>query len=73
MKIRPSDLYFIHDEWLAFIFDRAVITFGAALRAELENVEGKKKEQVEYKRQQLLDKWLGNPRKFADPANRIRG
>jgi hypothetical protein len=72
MGIRPSELYGVHDEWLAFCFDRAVVVFGGALRDELESVESKTKEQGEHKRMLILAKWLGEKPKFADPADRMK-
>jgi hypothetical protein len=76
MGIRPSELYGIRDEWMAFCFDRAVITFGNSLKHELENAgdkPDKKSREIQRKREAILSKWLRLPRKFADPAKMMRG
>lgn len=56
----------------AYCFDRAVTVFGTALKAELDGVEGKKKEEIERKRQRILSKWIPEASAgFRDPAKRI--
>lgn len=51
-----------------YCFDRAVITFGAALEAELDSIEGKNAKAVQAKKTRLLGKWLDEPVRFRDPA-----
>jgi len=78
----PSDLYFIHDEFTAWSFNRAVYTFGSELEADLDASEkgAKSTAQARRKRQMCMDKWMRTgidpeaqpPRKFADPAARMK-
>jgi hypothetical protein len=72
---RPSELLHIEDELTAYYFDRAIFTFGKAVEAELERVsqqgKGKSKRtqaQINMARQQVLNRWVGGPRQFRDPA-----
>lgn len=70
---RPSQLINVQSDWQAFCLDRAVATFGNALKAELESVEGKNAKAVERKRSQILGRWIPEAReqrKFADPGRR---
>jgi hypothetical protein len=60
-------MYGIKGEFRQFCFDRAVMTFGGALEAELDAVEGKNKQAIERKRARILDKWLDRPLKFREP------
>lgn len=60
-------MYAIHGEFRRFCFDRAVITFGMALEAELDSVEGKNDKTINAKRSRMLDTWLGRPLKFRSP------
>lgn len=70
---RPSDLVNVQSDWTAFCFDRAVATFGNALQAELDSVEGKNNKVIASKREQVLRKWIPearSTRKFKDPGKR---
>ena len=78
MKVRPSELVLSEEcreeaPMLALSVDRAVVTFGDALRSELESAKGKNEQQVAGKRQQILMRWLPELRKtqkqFRDPAD----
>jgi hypothetical protein len=66
----------VTDQPAAFYLDRAVFTFGSALEAELDQVsqtKGKKKQsegQIALARQQVMARWLGTKRRFADPVKR---
>ena len=60
-------MYGIKGELRQVCFDRAVMTFGMALEAELDAVEGKNKQAIERKRARLLDVWLDRPLKFREP------
>lgn len=75
---RPSDLLGLQENsHTAFCFDRACAVFGNALKAELDAVEGKKKKEIERKREQILSKWFNSearsteaqPKKFRDPGS----
>lgn len=61
-------MYAIQGDFRRFCFDRAVTTFGSALEAELDGVEGKTKQQRDMKRSRILDKWLDRPLKFRNPV-----
>jgi hypothetical protein len=52
----------------AYCFDNAVSTFGVALDAELDSVEGKNSREITQKRDRILRKWLGLPMKFRNPG-----
>lgn len=61
-------MYAIQGEFRRFCFDRAVLTFGSALEAELDSVEGKNEKTRNAKRSRVLDKWLDRPLKFRNPT-----
>lgn len=72
-QTRPSQLLNIDNDWQAFCLDRAVATFGNALKAELDSVEGKNNKEIQRKRESILRKWIpeaSSERKFADPGKR---
>lgn len=77
-RCRASELLDIRDPWTAYQLDRAVYSFGSALSAELEGVEGKNKNEIERKRLRVITKWLPkavdasgtSDGRFADPASR---
>lgn len=66
---RPSELYDIEDPYVAFCFDQAVAAWGNHVVTELDDVEGKTKEQVEMKRNMKLNDLLGLQTPFAAPPN----
>jgi hypothetical protein len=72
---RPSNLLAIEDDYVAYCLDQAVGYFGRHLEAELEKAgsDAKNDEEAQWKRQRVLDKYLGEEDKhqrgrFADPA-----
>lgn len=70
---RPSELVGIESDWVAFCFDRAVATFGNALKSELDGVEGKDAKAIQRRREQILRIWIPEAaakRKFRDPGRR---
>lgn len=78
-SVRPSELLGLEPRSLeAYCLDEAVATFGNALSAELEGVEGKTAAAIEARRNQILEQWLETsvsdedievPKgHFADPA-----
>ena len=78
MKCRPSELYGITETVQAFCFDRAVVIFGSALRAELEGAKGKTEKSAQASRRRILKKWIPEAttdstgkRKFRDPASEV--
>lgn len=70
---RPSVMLGITDHFTAFQVDEAVGTFGNLVHAEMDDVEGKKKEEIRGKRQMVLDRILGFETKFkAPPAGTVK-
>lgn len=70
---RPSELLGIESDWTAFCLDRAIATFGNALKGELEAVEGKNSKTIQAKRGQVLRNWIPEARetrRFKDPARK---
>jgi hypothetical protein len=61
-------VYSITGAFRQYCFDRAVITFGAALEAELDSVEGRNAKAIQAKKSRLLSKWLDEAPRFRDPA-----
>lgn len=74
LQTRPSQIYFIHDEVTAWCFDRAVMAFGTAVDADVDEAIHKSKNTNAAKAnaQRTLRKWLskkGDTRgMFRDPA-----
>lgn len=70
-KSRPADILAIDDEVVAYCLDQAVHFIGTTIRGDLEAVEGKTQQEMDQKRQGVLNKYFsdGEPaRQFADPA-----
>lgn len=82
LRTRPSDLYGIHDELLAYFFDRAVYTFGTAVEADVREASEGSKDNAQAKRKAMLrlNVWLTDPepevqsapKKFRDPMERLK-
>jgi len=78
MGVRPSEVYGIRDEFRAFCFDRAVVTFGKAMEADIKEAVGKSKTQAGAKMaaSRRISRWLDDdpdkPLKglYRDPARR---
>lgn len=73
MSCRPSTLLSIDDQLAAFCFDRAVFSFGTALKSELDSVKGKTEKEIENAQERVIRKWipdLPTSKKYADPAAR---
>lgn len=68
MRARPSDLLGVTDAFMAYSIDNAVFTFGTALQNELDNVEGKNKNELKRKRERILQQWLELEQKFREPG-----
>lgn len=71
LKVRPSELLGIDHPLHAYLFDNAILTFGRALRAELDSVQGKTSKEIETKQMRILYKWIpeaSSERKYRDPA-----
>jgi hypothetical protein len=54
--------------YAAFCFDSAVATFGVALDAELDSIEGKTSKETNQKRDRTMRKWLGLPIRYRNPG-----
>lgn len=70
---RPSELLGISSDWTAYCFDSAVAVFGSHLSAELEDVEGKNKKEIQRKRETILRRYIPEKtkaQKFKDPGKR---
>lgn len=75
-KVRPSQLLDIEDAYVAYCLDEAIGYFGSQLEFELDKAssgkESKGERSAKMKRQSVLDRVLGPPKKetarFADPA-----
>lgn len=72
MGVRPSEYYRIGDEVTAHFFDKAVVSFGIEVEADLEDYvkDEKKTKSIETKRQQRFSRWMGAKPKFRDPIKR---
>jgi hypothetical protein len=57
-------MYGVDGKFRAFQFDSAVATFGRALQAALDGVEGKNNAAIAGKQSRLLDEWLERPIKY---------
>lgn len=64
---RPSELFDIEDEYVAYCFDEAVALIGNFITGELEKIEGKNVKQIEGRRQAALARLLGQRPKFKEP------
>jgi hypothetical protein len=65
---RPSVMLQIEDRYAAFCVDGAVAHFGLQLEAELDGVNEKNPKTAKRKRQRIMEKWLGIPRKYRNPT-----
>jgi hypothetical protein len=66
-KTRPSALLAVEDAYAAYCIDQAVYTFGSALQHELEEVQGKTKDEIKRKRVRILTKWLDGEVRYRSP------
>lgn len=66
-RVRPSDLLDIRDPYRAYCLDSAVGEFGRSLDAELKDIEGKTKKEVQGKALQLVSRWLKIPMHYRSP------
>ena len=75
MRVRPSELYFIHDELAAWCFDRAVVMFGEAVESDVRAAtrDAKNRKQAEAAGLRMLRKWLNDTSTkglYRDPMSR---
>lgn len=67
-KSQPSQLLDVVDPFAAYCLDEAVAVFGNTVLNEMSEITHKKPKRQEELRQAHLNRRLGIPRKFADPA-----
>lgn len=67
-QARPSEMFAIKGDFRRYCFDNAVTTFGMALEAELDGIEGKTASQTAIKRSRLLDVWMDRPLQYRSPS-----
>jgi hypothetical protein len=59
----------VEDPLAFYCLNRAVTAFGQAVDSDIDDaVEGKKKPAAEASASAVLNKWIGTPMKFANPA-----
>lgn len=69
MRCRPSEVYRLNDEFVAYAFDSAVARWGMAFDAAMADAANgaKDAEAGERARQRVIRRWLPSERKYADP------
>lgn len=72
LRCRPSELYGLTDTVQAFCFDRAVVIFGSALSAAMDNAKGKTDKAVQASRRKIFKKWIPEATDSAGPKKRFR-
>lgn len=70
LQERPSNLLAIEDEYVAFCFDEAVLTFGNDIEQQLENVKGKDEKQRKAQQEMLLNRILEGKSQFREPPTK---
>lgn len=72
LKCRPSEVYRMRDEFVAYAFDSAVTHWGTAFDAAAESaVAGAKDRQAAERAQdKVIRRWIPETRKYADPTRR---
>lgn len=71
MRVRPSDVVSVQDEYAAFCLDEAVMYFGSFVKQKLQEVKGKNEAEIEGKQKLILKKLLeaeGAEGRFATPV-----
>lgn len=73
-QVMPSELYCIRDELAGWCFNRAIYLFGSSLEAALVTAENRSRNprQAQFRRSEVLKKWLGVEMKFRDPAPEVK-
>lgn len=69
MRCRPSEVYKMTDEFVAYAFDSAVTRWGMAFESAItEATNGARDaDKAEAARQRVIRRWLPSERKYADP------
>lgn len=66
-RTKPSNLFGIADEYVAYCLDEAVAMVGNHITNELEKIQGKNGRQIEGRRQAALNRMLGKVPQFKTP------
>lgn len=69
MRCRPSEVYKMSDEFVAYCFDSAVTRWGMAFEGALAEAgnSAKTRDKADTARQRVIRRWLPSERKYADP------
>jgi hypothetical protein len=69
MRCRPSEVYKMTDDFVAYSFDSAVTRWGMAFEAAISDAGNgaKNADKAEAARQRVIRRWLPSERKYADP------
>lgn len=71
-KCRPSELLAIDDEYVAYCIDQVVFHVGMTIKGDLDGVEGKNSQEINAKREHVLNKYFSDEdttaKQYADPA-----
>lgn len=69
MRCRPSEVYRMSDEFVAYAFDSAVTRWGTAFEGAMAEAANKAKDAdaAERAQQRIIRRWLPSERKYADP------
>jgi hypothetical protein len=72
LHCRPSEVYRMSDDFVAYAFDSAVTRWGMAFEAALSDAANgaKTPEAAEKARQRTIRRWIPSERKYADPTKR---
>lgn len=72
LRCRPSELYNMSDEFVAYSFDSAVTRWGMAFESALQDATqgAKSQEAAEKGRQRVIRRWIPSERRYADPSKR---
>lgn len=66
MRVPPSEVIRIKDEFVAYAFNSAVILWGTAFDAAVQDAvhEAKSQEQAEAKQRQVVRRWIPSTRQY---------
>lgn len=70
MRCRPSEVYKMKDEFVAYAFDSAVCRWGMAFESAMAEASNGAKDanKAEQAQQRVIRRWLPSERKYADPS-----
>jgi hypothetical protein len=69
MRCRPSEVYKMTDEFVAYAFDSAVTRWGMAFDSALAEAanSAKNPDKAQVAQERVIRRWLPSERKYADP------